>query len=161
MHKQIAAIALSLSLVSPALAAPRCAAPADQAAFEVQALRSELMVLATGCHEDVKYNAFMHRFQPDLQANERAINAYFQHRGGQTAHDRFVTELANALSRQGADMGTDFCPRNGLMFNETAALPAVSMLPEYVAGKGLIPTSVQTCATAPAQMRRMAHARSR
>jgi len=30
-------------------------------------------------------NAFIHRFQADLQANERAINGYFQHRYGAPA----------------------------------------------------------------------------
>ena len=71
------------------------------------------MVLATGCHDDEAYNAFIRRFQSDLQGNERAISAYFQHRygrQGQTEHDRFVTELANAISRQGSEAGRRFLP---------------------------------------------------
>ncbi len=124
----------------------------DQSAFEVQALRSELMVLATGCHEDERYNAFIRRYQSDLQANERAIDAYFKQRfgsSGQTEHDRFVTELANAMSRQGSEMGGDFCPRNGMIFNEVLALPSASDLPNYAAGKDLVPASVTICAPLP------------
>src|SRR5271165_5708471 len=105
------AAALTVLSAQPVLAERQCASMADQSAFEVQALRSELMVLATGCHNDAEYNAFIRRYQADLQANERSINAYFQHRYGraaQTEHDRFVTDLANAISRQGTDLGGDF-----------------------------------------------------
>ena len=95
-----AVVALTMLSAQPVLAQQQCTSLSDQSAFEVQALRSELMVLATGCHDDDRYNAFIRRFQADLQGNERAINAYFQHRygrAGQTEHDRFVTDLANAI----------------------------------------------------------------
>ncbi len=143
-----AAVALTMLSAQPVLAERQCASLADQSAFEVQALRSELMVLATGCHSNAQYNAFIHRFQADLQANERLINAYFQHRygrAGQTEHDRFVTELANAMSRQGSDLGGDFCPRNGLIFNEVLALNSPSELNDFAAGKNLVPASIEIC----------------
>ena len=129
-----------------------CTSMSDQSAFEVQALRSELMVLATGCHEDDRYNAFIRRYQADLQGNERAINAYFQHRYGraaQTEHDRFVTDLANAISRQGSDLGGDFCARNGMIFNEVLALQTSSDLADFAAGKDLVPASVPICTPMP------------
>ena len=143
--------AIALLSAQPGLAAQQCPSQADQSAFEVQALRSELMVLATGCNDDARYNAFMHRFQPDLQANERAISTYFSHhygRSAQTEHDHFVTELATAMSRQGSDMGGDFCARNGLIFDEVLALPAASDLSDFVAGKQLVPASVEICTPA-------------
>jgi hypothetical protein len=136
----------------PVLAQRQCSSLSDQSAFEVQALRSELMVLATGCHDDEQYNAFIRRYQADLQANERSIDAYFRHRYGKSAqveHDRFVTDLANAISRQGTDLGGDFCPRNGLIFNEVLALQSASELTEFAAGKDLVPGSVQICAPMP------------
>jgi hypothetical protein len=148
--------AMGIMTAQPALAARPCQSLTDQSAFEVQALRSELMVLATGCHDDDRYNAFIHRYQSDLQANEREINAYFSHRygrSGQTEHDRFVTELANAMSRQGSDLGGDFCPRNGLIFNEVLALPKASDLPEFAAGKDLVPNTIQVCASSSAAVR--------
>jgi hypothetical protein len=153
MRRLLSAVtALSLLSAQPVLAQPQCNSMTDQSAFEVQALRSELMVLATGCHEDSRYNAFIRRYQSDLQANERAIDAYFKHRfgsSGQTEHDRFVTELANAMSRQGSDLGGDFCPRNGMIFNEVLALPSANDLPNYAAGKDLVPASVTICAPLP------------
>ena len=139
---------LTTLFAQPVLAQRQCSSLSDQSAFEVQALRSELMVLATGCHEDNRYNAFIRRYQPDLQANERTINAYFQHRYGkaaQTEHDRFVTDLANAISRQGSDLGGDFCPRNGLIFNEVLALQSATQLVDFAAGKNLVPVSLEIC----------------
>ena len=143
-----AAVALTMLSAQPVLAERQCASLADQSAFEVQALRSELMVLATGCHNDDQYNAFIRRFQSDLQANERLITAYFQHRygrAGQTEHDRFVTELANAMSRQGSDLGGDFCPRNWLIFNEVLALDTPAELADFAAGKNLVPATIEIC----------------
>jgi hypothetical protein len=150
MRRLVSAVtALTMLSAQPVLAQRQCSSVSDQSAFEIQALRSELMVLATGCHEDERYNAFMRRYQSDLQANERAINAYFQHRYGKAAqseHDRFVTDLANAISRQGSDLGGDFCPRNGLIFNEVLALQSANELTEFAAGKELVPASVEICA---------------
>ena len=153
MRRVVTAVAaLILLSAQPVLAEQQCSSVSDQSAFEVQALRAELMVLATGCHDDTEYNAFIRRYQADLQANERSINAYFQHRygkAGQTEHDRFVTDLANAISRQGSDLGGDFCPRNGLIFREVMALPSASELTEFAAGKDLVPGSVQICTPIP------------
>jgi predicted secreted protein len=136
------------SALEPALAQPRCSSAAEQAVFDVQALRSELMVLATGCQDDGSYNAFIRRYQPELLANDRAVDAWFKHRfgrSGQTEHDRFVTELANDLSQQGSRLGTDFCPRNGQIFHEVMALRGASELPAFAAGKDLVPASLGVC----------------
>ena len=149
MRRFISAVAaLTMLSAQPVLAQRQCSSMVDQSAFEVQALRSELMVLATGCHDDEQYNAFIRRYQNDLQANERTIIAYFQHRygkAGQTEHDRFVTDLANAISHQGSDLGGDFCPRNGLIFNEVLALQSTTDLTDFAAGKDLVPSSVAIC----------------
>jgi len=144
--------ALIMLSAQPVLAERQCTSMSDQSAFEIQALRSELMVLATGCHDDDRYNAFMRRYQGDLQGNERAINAYFQHRYGRAAqseHDKFVTDLANAISRQGSDLGGDFCPRNGMIFNEVLALQTPAELADFAAGKNLVPATVDICTPMP------------
>ncbi|HYZ23229.1 MAG TPA: hypothetical protein VE690_13835 [Rhodopila sp.] len=165
MRRIVSAVtALTILAAQPALAQSRCESATDQSAFEVQALRSELMVLATGCREDEQYNAFIRRYQPDLQANERAIDAYFKHRYGRNAqieHDRFVTELANALSREGSNLGGDFCPRNGLIFQEVLTLQTPAQLADYAAGKSLVPSTVDVCTPLPTKSvttRRMAAA---
>ncbi len=144
----LGAAALCGLALQPALAQRQCASPADQAAFEVQALRSELMVLATGCNEDSRYNAFIRRYQSDLQANERAVSAYFKKyygRSGQAEHDRFVTDMANARSRVGTGLGSDFCPRNGQIFSEVLALRNAAELAEFAAAKDLLPPTIDIC----------------
>jgi hypothetical protein len=140
--------ALGAIAIQPALAQRQCSSPSDQTTFEVQALRSELMVLAMGCHEDDRYNAFMRRYQPNLMANEKAVDAYFRRTYGRSAqleHDRFVTDLANAISRQGSELGGDFCPRNGLVFSEVMALHSSAELGEFAAGKDLVPATLDIC----------------
>jgi hypothetical protein len=111
-------------------------------------LRSELMVLATGCHQDDSYNAFIRKYQSDLIGNEKAIGDIFKRKYGKRAqqeHDRFTTELANAESSLGMRLGSDFCGRNGLIFPEVLALRSPGELAAYAAGKDLVPTSMEVC----------------
>jgi hypothetical protein len=101
-----------------------------------------------GCQYDDRYNAFMRRYQPDLIANEKAIDAYFKRvygRSAQAEHDRFVTDLANAISRQGTQLGSDFCAHNGMVFTEVMALHSPSELAAYAAGKDLVPPTLEIC----------------
>src|ERR1700688_4284418 len=107
-----AVVAMTMLSAQPVLAQRQCSSLSDQSAFEVQALRSELMVLATGCHEDDRYNAFIRRFQ---------------------------------AARQGTALGGDFCPRNGMIFNEVLALQSSTELADFAAGKDLVPTTVEIC----------------
>jgi len=125
-----------------------CLTPAERGMFEVQALRSETMVLATGCSEHAAYNAFVERYRPELMANEHDISAWFRrHYGarGQTVHDAFVTDLADAHSLDGSRLGNQFCPRNRVIFQEVMALPSGSDLPAFALGQDLVPASVTIC----------------
>lgn len=141
--------ALSLLVSQNAQAQLQCLAPQDRSVIEVAALRSELMVLATGCQDDEKYNAFVRRYQPELLGNEKAVDEMFKRkygRRGQQEHDRFVTDLANAVSSAGSHhFGSDFCAHNGLLFSEVMALHGASELAAYAAGKDLVPESLEVC----------------
>lgn len=131
-----------------AVAQTQCLAPTARAAFDVQALRSEVMVLATGCSDDAAYNAFIERYKPALMANEHEIDAWFRHRYGrraQTEHDRFVTDLANAQSDAGTKLGNEFCPHNGVIFHEVMALQDSAQLAPFAAGQDLLPSSMELC----------------
>ena len=68
----------------------QCLSPDQRALFQVQALRSEMMVLATACSDDSQYNAFVTRYQPELAAGEKAIDAWFKQKYGQQARPRPV-----------------------------------------------------------------------
>jgi hypothetical protein len=142
------AATIGLLSLQQAQAQLQCLGPSDRSAVEVAALRSELMVLATGCRRDDSYNAFVTRYQSDLLGNEKAIGDMFKRkygRRGQQEHDRFITELANAESSVGMHLGTDFCERNGIIFREVMALHDASELPSYAAGKDLVPSSMELC----------------
>jgi hypothetical protein len=155
MRRRFLSLATAGTLICQQAAAQlHCMPPADRAAFDVQALRSEMMVLATGCAADSQYNAFIRRYQPELQANERDIDAWFKHKFGkraQSEHDRFVTELANAQSSAGTKLGSDFCPHNAMIFQEVMALQDSGQLPPFAAGQNLVPASLDVCAEETAQ----------
>lgn len=147
---------LTLGALAPvaATADMRCLSPAERAAFDVQALRSELMVLATGCGDDQPYNAFITRYKPELQTNERDMDTWFRHRYGRRAqqeHDRFVTELANAQAEHASHLGSEFCPRNGQIFAEAMALTGAGELAPFAAGQALFPPSMDVCPVEVAQ----------
>jgi hypothetical protein len=149
MHRLFSGIAAVSMLISQqAVAQLDCLHPQERSAVEVAALRSELMVLATGCRQDEPYNAFVHKYQADLLGNEKAIGEIFQRmygRRGQQEHDRFTTDLANGESSAGMRLGTDFCDRNSQLFSEVMALHSPSELASYAAGKDLVPTSLDVC----------------
>ena len=138
----ITATCLTLSGVR---AAQRCP---EQPVFDVEALKSEMMVLATACHDDAQYNAFIQRYQPSLMANEHALDNYFRReygRSGQTQHDSYITSLANAQADEGLKQGTDFCPRNAVLFEQAMALENANELPQFAAGQNLVPASLGSC----------------
>ncbi|MBN9563038.1 MAG: hypothetical protein J0H14_20275 [Alphaproteobacteria bacterium] len=144
-------------LVSPYAEAAQCSSPADQTVFDLAALKSELMVLATGCKgSDDAYNAFVNRYKPELGANDHALAAYFKRaygRNAQREQDAYVTNLANSQSQVGIRQGSDFCPRTSAIFREVMTLRDGKDLPAYAAGKDLIPDDLSTCAPAPSPAR--------
>lgn len=149
--------AISLLGAQQAQAQLDCLHPQERSVVEVAALRSELMVLATGCRQDDRYNAFVRRFQSDLMGNEKAVGDVFKRiygKRGQQEHDRFTTDLANGESSAGMHLGTDFCERNSALFSEVMALQNPTELPAYAAGKDLVPATVDMCPQAPAPARR-------
>ncbi len=138
-------IAATCLTLSGGHAAQRCP---DQPVFEVEALKSEMMVLATACHDDAQYNAFIQRYQPSLMANEHALDSYFKReygRRGQAEHDSYITSLANAQADEGLKQGSDFCPRNATLFEEAMALEGPTDLPQFAAGQDLVPASLGSC----------------
>jgi hypothetical protein len=140
--------AVSLLAAQQAHAQLDCLQPQERSIVEVAALRSELMVLATGCRQDERYNAFIRKYQADLMGNEKAVGDVFKRMYGKRAqqeHDRFTTDLANGESSAGMHLGTDFCARNSAIFSEVMALHSANELPAYAAGKDLVPASLDLC----------------
>ncbi len=150
MRGTLYGLAVAGLLLGPCAHAQQCASGSDQTVFDLQALKSSLMVLATGCPDsDNAYNAFVGKYKPELGANDRALAAYFKKvygRSAQREQDAYVTNLANAQSDVGVHQGSDFCPRTSTLFSEVMALRSGSDLPDYAAGKDLIPAQLGACA---------------
>jgi hypothetical protein len=137
------------ALTPPAIAAQTCPSVADQSAYEVLALRQLMTVLVVKCKRETEYNInFVKRFQPALQANDRAVLAYFRRvygGAGQGRMDTFMTELVNVMSQQANAQGTEFCARAGLVINEMNALRSMDELPPYAAVKDTSPPGTSMC----------------
>jgi hypothetical protein len=152
MYRLLAAfIAAGSMAISPALAAG-CPSAGEQASFDVAALKSELMVLATNCRNDSDYNAVVNRFRPQLVSNDAELNVYFKRVFGASAqreHDAYITALANAQAEEGIKLGSDLCPRDTAIFHEVMTLPDGKYLAPYAAAKELFPTSLGPCVEPP------------
>jgi hypothetical protein len=142
---------LSVSLLwSQVASAQPCARPADLSAFDIAGLKSQLMVTALTCNQQDRYNDFVHRFQRDLMAQERALHAYFSRAFGggraQREHDDYITSLANLQSQNGIRQGTLFCQQNIGVFTEVLAIAKGSELAPYAAGRHVPqPIAVTAC----------------
>jgi hypothetical protein len=159
----VACLAWGVSSLSPAFA--RCADPADRAVFDLEGLKSEMMVLAISCQRRDDYNAFVRKYQALLTHVDAELGRYFARaygKGGQRAQDAYVTALANGQADEGMRLGSDFCPHHTAVFDEVKAVTSEADLPAFAAGKAVVPevpgacvgTSVQASAThAPAKKR--------
>ncbi len=148
-------LAVLAGFLLPAALARGAVCP-SRTTFDVAALQSEMMLLATACHDSSQYNSFMRRYQPGLFAAEQSLHRYFLRRygrGGQSAQDRFVTNLANAQSDAAIAQGSDFCPRNAALFAEAGSLQSPTQLPLYAAGKDALPAGLVPCTTSASRRR--------
>jgi hypothetical protein len=130
-------VAASL-LVSQVAVAQPCARPADKVAFDIAGLKSQLMVTALACDVRDRYNDFVHRFQPQLMREERALNSYFSRtfgRRGQQQHDDYITSLANTQSEAGIKQGTLLCKQSVSLFDAVLALPQGADLASFAADR--------------------------
>jgi len=128
---RLLAAPLSLLLaISPAAAQGRCATAEERTAFEVRALRTELMVAWLSCRalpgRDFLplLNGFLQRHRATLQRHDVAFMGHFARiYGGQgrTALDRYMTSLANEYSR--VSMGAvSFCDDQAVLFERVAVV---------------------------------------
>jgi hypothetical protein len=135
--------------LAPATLAAPCVRSMEKEAFDVAALKSELMVVAIACQAQDRYNSFMLRFRRDLQSDERAVNNYFARAAGRRAqqeHDAYKTNLANSQSQDGVRQGTLFCSQRLPMFDEVMALKDNKGLSAYAESKGLVqPIDLTEC----------------
>jgi hypothetical protein len=128
-------------LAAGGASAQQCVRPAEHAAFEAAALKTQLMITALTCDVRERYNAFVSRFRGELAAHERALQGYFNRSfggRGQQRHDDYITSLANTQSQAGLRDGTLFCQRNAGLFDEVLGLPNGASLARFAAAHPLV-----------------------
>ncbi|MCQ9156242.1 hypothetical protein [Acidomonas methanolica] len=142
-----------MALAAPSAFAATCGESPAHEAFDVQGLKSELMVTALSCNAQDRYNAFVGKFRPNLLAEEDRLQGYFRTTYGKNAkkeHDDYITQLANVQSEGGLRAGTVFCMQRVAMFDEVNALESNADLAHYAEAKDIVqPASYETCEAKP------------
>ncbi len=143
-------LATATLLSGPAAsAASSCGMSPAREAFDVQGLKSELMVTALSCNAQDRYNAFIEKFRSDLVVQDSALKSYFNSSYGRTAQverDNYITQLANVQSERGLRAGTSFCDQRLSMFDEVAVLDNSVDLGNYAEAKDIVqPATYETC----------------
>ncbi len=140
------------SRATPVLA-PACEFESDRTAFEIEGLKSQLMVTALACKQQDKYNAFMSRYQPDVAREEADLSAYFKRSYGKQstkAYDDYISNLANIQEQDGLKAGTAFCSNLSAMFDEVMSLHSASELHDFTNAKVIAqPITFQECTGVP------------
>jgi len=142
---------LAAILAGPAIA-QSCIPAAERTAFDVRALQSQLMVAALSCGRDADYNAFVRKFQRELQASYNGMQSHFRRtagNAGQRELDNFITILANAHSQDGIRSGSFFCPLNAPLFQQALARSDAASLADFAVERNIVnPMAAPVCATA-------------
>lgn len=137
-----------LSCGSSASAAGCGRSPAREA-FDIQGLKSELMVTALTCKAQDRYNDFVAKFRSSLLDGEQRLNTYFRSTYGKSSqreHDDYITQLANVQSEHGVQSGTILCAQRMGMFDEVTALDTEHDLASYAEAKDITqPASFESC----------------
>ncbi len=132
-----------------------CVYDADRAAFDIEGLKSQLMVTAVTCGDEAKskYNAFMSRYQPEVASAEQVLQGYFKKsygKAGSKEYDEYMTQLADNQEQVGLKAGTAYCENLAAMYDEVMSLHDGSELHDYSNAKLLYqPVSLDTCSGAP------------
>ncbi|NHN84734.1 hypothetical protein GOB93_08770 [Acetobacter musti] len=144
--------------------AASCGSSPAREAFDIQGLKSELMVTALSCKAQDRYNEFVAKFRSSLLAGEQRLNTYFKTTYGSSAqreHDDYITQLANIQSEHGVQSGTIFCLQRMAMFDEVAALDNEHDLSNYAQARDVMQPAVFETCEAPAAAKSSARRRSR
>ncbi len=132
-----------------------CVYDADREAFDIEGLKSQLMVTAETCGQDAhdKYGTFMTRYHPQVVSAEDDLHRYFNRSYGKTgskAYDEYMTQLADNQEQVGLKAGTAYCDNLNTMYDEVLSLHDGSELHDYSNSKMLYqPASFTTCSGAP------------
>jgi len=136
----------------PADSAPICGQPEEINAFRIVGLQTQLMQIALSCSRDDSYNAFVRKFQPQLETQRTILESFFTRAYGRrqshALYDQYITQLADAESQYNLASGVDFCSLSKATLDQVASLSSTDDLAKVVAK---VPVQqamdVETCGT--------------
>lgn len=99
-----------------------CIATRDATSLEVAAVQQQLMVAALTCGATSRYNQFVTSYQPQLQASDATLMAFFKHRGaGAAGYHAFKTKLANEASLRSSHSPDGYCQAANAAFDDASS----------------------------------------
>lgn len=129
--------------------APYCAKPAEKSAFDVAALKTQLMIAALSCGNTDRYNGFVTKNRTGLVVQEKALSGYFTRnygKSGQKAQDDYITQLANMQAQRRTRDTDAFCKDTAGTFEAAANVKTVTDLTTLATAKQVVqPMKVAEC----------------
>jgi hypothetical protein len=129
--RTMAATTAALSMLATQAWAAGCTGERDALALKTAAVQQELMVAAFTCGDTDGYNRFVTSYQPDLQASDAILLAYFQRTGSTADYHTYKTSLANDFSLISV-RNNRFCSAANTAFNSVLdpSHPALAQIVE-------------------------------
>jgi hypothetical protein len=125
-RRAIVASSFTLAMIAcMGTALSACITPKEREAYEVYALRTQVLVGAQSCRMTDRFNVFAMKFSRELTSEGRELRAHYLKtygKGGDKALDDFVTQIANASFVEGSG-GGDLCGATTAIFDDVMALP--------------------------------------
>ena len=147
MSKRLLLAGLAAAAIAlPAAAQQACLQPAEQTAFDVRSLQSQLMVAALTCQVDMpahaqSYGQFLQRYDVQIRQAFRGMEGHYRRtvRGRhQAPMDSYVTTLANVQGQDGTRQGSYFCRNATSLFTQALAVqPDMNALAQVARNNGL------------------------
>ncbi len=128
--KLTGAVFVAMTVLGSAAMADTCDKPAEQTAFQVRALQTDLMVAALTCQAKSDYNAFATKFQNVLVKNGKELKQHFldtHGKGGVSKLNAYVTALANKASAKSIEARDGFCDDARRTFVSVLAMEPVDL----------------------------------
>lgn len=130
------ALAVMVATGTGALAAPRCARPAEVTAIQVAAVQQQLMVAALTCHDVTSFNAFQTEYSKELRRSDWKLHRMFRRifgSRGTSQYHAFKTRLANTSSMRSIRDNAAYCKEAQMVF-AAALVPDKPTLANFVSG---------------------------
>jgi hypothetical protein len=131
---------------------PICGRPEEVDAIHIVGLQTQLMQIALTCGRNDDYNAFVKKFQPQLEQQRDILTGFFTRAYGKShsriAYDEYITQLADAESNYNLASGVKFCSLSKATLDQAKSLSSADDLAGFVAKVPVQQASdFETCGT--------------